>query len=128
MKYVLTFLFFNIYFDISCLKFYGFQKEVIKSRNKDLVELFNFGIGVHHAGMLRADRGLTERLFSDGLLKVELLHLWLKPSFLDNRLIERFFVSGSCLYSYLSMGCKSACSYCCRKGKRVVKILILYCF
>ncbi|KAL2340704.1 hypothetical protein Fmac_008644 [Flemingia macrophylla] len=46
------------------------KKEVIKSRNKDLVELFEFGVGVHHAGMLRADRGLTERLFSDGLLKV----------------------------------------------------------
>ncbi|KAL5544599.1 hypothetical protein UlMin_008383 [Ulmus minor] len=47
-----------------------FKKEVMKSRNKDLVELFSFGVGVHHAGMLRADRGLTERLFSDGLLKV----------------------------------------------------------
>ncbi|XP_028753755.1 DExH-box ATP-dependent RNA helicase DExH14 [Neltuma alba] len=46
------------------------KKEVIKSRNKDLVELFEFGMGVHHAGMLRADRGLTERLFADGLLKV----------------------------------------------------------
>ncbi|PON70319.1 Activating signal cointegrator 1 complex subunit [Trema orientale] len=46
------------------------KKEVIKSRNKDLVELFAFAVGVHHAGMLRADRGLTERLFSDGLLKV----------------------------------------------------------
>lgn len=47
-----------------------FKKEVIKSRNKDLVELFGSGVGVHHAGMLRADRGLTERLFSGGLLKV----------------------------------------------------------
>ncbi|KAL9375142.1 hypothetical protein Peur_032021 [Populus x canadensis] len=47
-----------------------FKKEVMKSRNKDLVELFGSGIGVHHAGMLRADRGLTERLFSGGLLKV----------------------------------------------------------
>ncbi|KAJ8773139.1 hypothetical protein K2173_028316 [Erythroxylum novogranatense] len=46
------------------------KKEVVKSRNKDLVELFGYGIGVHHAGMLRADRGLTERLFSDGLLKI----------------------------------------------------------
>lgn len=54
------------------------QKEVIKSRNKDLVELFAFGVGVHHAGMLRADRGLTERLFSDGLLKVMLIYLFLK--------------------------------------------------
>lgn len=52
--------------------FYAYQKEVHKSRNKDLVKLFEFGIGIHHAGMLRADRGLTERLFSDGLLKVDL--------------------------------------------------------
>ncbi|CAK9158876.1 unnamed protein product, partial [Ilex paraguariensis] len=44
--------------------------EVLKSRNKQLVELFEDGIGIHHAGMLRADRGLTERLFSEGLLKV----------------------------------------------------------
>ena len=54
---------------------FAFQKEVIKSRNKNLVELFEFGMGVHHAGMLRADRGLTERLFSGGLLKVELIPL-----------------------------------------------------
>ncbi|KAJ6433920.1 hypothetical protein OIU84_017596 [Salix udensis] len=33
------------------------MKEVMKSRNKDLVELFESGAGVHHAGMLRADRG-----------------------------------------------------------------------
>ncbi|KAK3440303.1 hypothetical protein EUGRSUZ_B00583 [Eucalyptus grandis] len=46
------------------------KREVHKSRNKDLVQLFEAGVGVHHAGMLRADRGLTERLFSDGLLKV----------------------------------------------------------
>lgn len=47
-----------------------FQKDVMKSRNKDLVRLFEAGFGVHHAGMLRSDRTLTERLFSDGLLKV----------------------------------------------------------
>ncbi|KAB2000070.1 hypothetical protein ES319_D12G205700v1 [Gossypium barbadense] len=46
------------------------KKEVVKSRNKDLVQLFDFGVGVHHAGMLRSDRGLTERLFSDGILRV----------------------------------------------------------
>ncbi|THG01808.1 hypothetical protein TEA_006154 [Camellia sinensis var. sinensis] len=45
-------------------------RDVLKSRNKQLVQLFEHGIGIHHAGMLRADRGLTERLFSDGLLKV----------------------------------------------------------
>ncbi|XP_051152610.1 DExH-box ATP-dependent RNA helicase DExH14 isoform X2 [Andrographis paniculata] len=46
------------------------KKEVMKSRNKELVQLFEYGVGIHHAGMLRSDRGLTERLFSDGLLKV----------------------------------------------------------
>lgn len=55
------------------ISLYCFQREVVKSRNKDLVELFEYGIGVHHAGMLRADRGLTDRLFSDGLLKVKLI-------------------------------------------------------
>ncbi|KMS97778.1 hypothetical protein BVRB_5g123420 [Beta vulgaris subsp. vulgaris] len=46
------------------------KKDVMKSRNKELVGLFDYGLGIHHAGMLRSDRGLTERLFSDGLLKV----------------------------------------------------------
>jgi activating signal cointegrator complex subunit 3 len=26
-------------------------------------------MGLHHAGMLRSDRNLTERLFADGLIK-----------------------------------------------------------
>ncbi|XP_042499431.1 DExH-box ATP-dependent RNA helicase DExH14 isoform X2 [Macadamia integrifolia] len=46
------------------------KKEVQKSRNKEVVEFFESGVGIHHAGMLRGDRGLTERLFSGGLLKV----------------------------------------------------------
>lgn len=41
-----------------------------KSRNRELGELFQSGFGVHHAGMLRSDRNLTERLFSEGLIKV----------------------------------------------------------
>ncbi|KAK1407351.1 hypothetical protein QVD17_38965 [Tagetes erecta] len=51
-------------------QFHLVKMEVSKSRNKQLVQLFGSGVGIHHAGMLRADRGLTERLFSDGLLKV----------------------------------------------------------
>lgn len=47
----------------------------MKSRNRELVGLFDSGLGIHHAGMLRSDRGLTERLFSDGLLKVQCLRL-----------------------------------------------------
>lgn len=41
-----------------------------KSRNKELRDLFQAGVGCHHAGMLRADRGLTERSFEDGAIKV----------------------------------------------------------
>lgn len=37
---------------------------------RELQELFPYGIGMHHAGMLRSDRNLMERLFSQGLLKV----------------------------------------------------------
>lgn len=33
-------------------------------------ELFQYGFGIHHAGMLRSDRSLTERMFADGSLKV----------------------------------------------------------
>lgn len=39
-------------------------------RCRELQELFPHGIGIHHAGMLRSDRNLMERLFADGLLKV----------------------------------------------------------
>jgi activating signal cointegrator complex subunit 3 len=45
-------------------------KEVSKSRNRELKELFPLGLGIHHAGMLRADRSLVERLFSQGYIKV----------------------------------------------------------
>jgi hypothetical protein len=41
-----------------------------RSRNRELAELFDSGMGLHHAGMLRGDRSLTERLFSDGIIKV----------------------------------------------------------
>ncbi len=37
---------------------------VNKSRNRQLVELFHCGFGFHHAGMLRTDRSLVEKLFS----------------------------------------------------------------
>ncbi|KAI9341779.1 Sec63 Brl domain-containing protein [Zopfochytrium polystomum] len=45
-------------------------KEVAKSRNKEMKELFSSGFGIHNAGMLRSDRNLTERNFEKGLLKV----------------------------------------------------------
>ena len=47
-----------------------FDGQVGKSKSPEVRELFGGGFGVHHAGMLRADRGLSERLFSEGLLNV----------------------------------------------------------
>jgi len=45
-------------------------KSLEKSRNKKLSELFSNGFCIHHAGMLRSDRNLVEKLFSDGLVRV----------------------------------------------------------
>ena len=45
-------------------------KEVGKSRNRDLVGLFDYGFGIHNAGMLRKDRNLSEKLFKAGDVKV----------------------------------------------------------
>lgn len=46
------------------------QKDVARSRNGQVKQLFKSGFGIHHAGMLRSDRNLTERLFSEGHVKV----------------------------------------------------------
>ena len=46
-----------------------FQKDVMKSRNRELAELFQSGLGIHHAGMLRSDRTLAEKLFEAGVIK-----------------------------------------------------------
>lgn len=46
------------------------KKDLAKSKNREMKELFQFGFGIHHAGMLRADRTLTEKMFADGLIKV----------------------------------------------------------
>lgn len=45
-------------------------KAFSNSRNKQLQESFHFGFAMHHAGMLRQDRSLVEKYFSDGLIKV----------------------------------------------------------
>lgn len=46
------------------------NKAFAKSRNKHLGELFNSGLSVHHAGLLRSDRNLVEKYFAEGLIKV----------------------------------------------------------
>jgi antiviral helicase SLH1 len=47
----------------------SFKKDLSMSKNKEMKELFSHGIGIHHAGMLRSDRNLTERMFESGNLK-----------------------------------------------------------
>ncbi|XP_006881253.1 PREDICTED: activating signal cointegrator 1 complex subunit 3 [Elephantulus edwardii] len=46
------------------------EKQVQRSRNKQVRELFSDGFSIHHAGMLRQDRNLVENLFSNGQIKV----------------------------------------------------------
>lgn len=48
----------------------NYAKELSKNRDKDLKEIFQFGFGVHHAGLARTDRNLTERMFKDGAINV----------------------------------------------------------
>lgn len=43
---------------------------VQKSRNREVSNHFYNGMGIHHAGMLRGDRKLTESMFADGAIKV----------------------------------------------------------
>ncbi|EGW31106.1 DNA-directed DNA polymerase [Spathaspora passalidarum NRRL Y-27907] len=59
-------------FDCTESDFYEkYKREVSgKNRSKELKELFQSGFGVHHAGMLRSDRNLTEKMFEAGAIKV----------------------------------------------------------
>lgn len=46
------------------------QRDMARSKGKELRDLFQKGMGTHHAGMARSDRNLIERLFADGVLQV----------------------------------------------------------
>ena len=47
-----------------------YAKEVGKAKSNEVKELFGGGFGIHHAGLLRGDRSLSERLFANGLINV----------------------------------------------------------
>ena len=47
-----------------------FKRQVGESRNKEMKQLYDNGFGIHHAGMLRSDRNLMERLFEARAIKV----------------------------------------------------------
>ncbi|KAF9222108.1 Sec63-domain-containing protein [Gyrodon lividus] len=47
-----------------------FRRSIGESRNKEMKQLFDHGFGIHHAGMLRSDRNMTERMFQERAIKV----------------------------------------------------------
>lgn len=50
-----------------------FRRDISQSRNKEMKQLFDTGFGIHHAGMLRSDRNMMERMFEARAIKVGLL-------------------------------------------------------
>lgn len=48
----------------------SFRRELNMSRNREMKELVDVGLGIHHAGMLRSDRNLSERLFEQNVTKI----------------------------------------------------------
>jgi len=48
----------------------AWNQQVQKSRNRQVASLFASGFGMHHAGMLRSDRTMTEKMFLAGTIRV----------------------------------------------------------
>ena len=60
----------NKQLQVMCM-FYSMHSSLNTLQTKpDVQELFPAGFGIHHAGMLRSDRNLVEKYFSQGLIKV----------------------------------------------------------
>ncbi|PVF94776.1 putative RNA helicase [Serendipita vermifera] len=51
-------------------QFEFYRRDIGKSKNKEMKQLFDYGFGIHHAGMLRTDRNLMEKLFEAKVIKV----------------------------------------------------------
>ncbi|KAI0068945.1 Sec63-domain-containing protein [Artomyces pyxidatus] len=59
--------------DFSCqdhTSYSFFRRDIGTSRNKEMKQLFDDGFGIHHAGMLRSDRNMMERMFEARSIKV----------------------------------------------------------
>lgn len=75
-----------------------FKRDIGQSRNKEMKELFNAGFGIHHAGMLRTDRNMMERMFEARAIKVR--EIWYAL-----RNISLNVPAGSLLYGNACLGC-----------------------
>jgi antiviral helicase SLH1 len=51
-------------------KYNFYRRDIGMSKNKEMKELFDYGFGIHHAGMLRSDRNMIEKMFEDNCIKV----------------------------------------------------------
>ncbi|KAG5340976.1 hypothetical protein C0989_012350 [Termitomyces sp. Mn162] len=71
-----------------------FRRSIGESRNKEMKQLFDHGFGIHHAGMLRSDRNMMERMFEARAIKVSLLKRKLATDFELEPLNESRFQGG----------------------------------
>lgn len=60
----------NDLFETMSTSYKVMEQKVAHSKNRDVKELFPSGLGIHHAGMTRPDRSLTEKMFAEGVIKV----------------------------------------------------------
>ncbi|KAI5782700.1 Sec63 Brl domain-containing protein [Geopyxis carbonaria] len=51
-------------------KYDAARRDMDRSKGRELRDLFIKGFGIHHAGMLRSDRNLMERVFAQGAINV----------------------------------------------------------
>lgn len=65
-----------------------FKRDIGESKNQEMRQLFDFGFGIHHAGMLRSDRNMMERMFEARAIKVGFPSAFPLSTY---RTISRFF-------------------------------------
>ena len=75
-----------------------FRKNIGESRNKEMKQLFDHGFGIHHAGMLRSDRNMVERMFEARAIKVHFLDVT------KGTIKLTAVCSGSLLHSHSGLG------------------------
>ena len=91
--------------DFSCAEheqYTLFQRDIAQSRNREMRELFQYGFGIHHAGMLRSDRNMMERLFEARAIKASLA----MPHFVH--VPHLILITGSVHYGNPRLGCQLA--------------------
>jgi len=62
-----------------------FRRDISESRNQEMRQLFDLGFGIHHAGMLRSDRNMMERMFAARAIKVSLRPVFPQSNSLAHR-------------------------------------------